>query len=230
MLILAIETATEICSIAFAKNEQLIAECRLNVNRVHSEKLIPLIDQLSMDAGIELNQLELIAISSGPGSFTGLRIGMAAAKGLAFALGCPLVSVITLDALALQAPVQEGMVLPVIKARPDEVYTAQYEVKADQPLPVRKTDYQILNIQDLAGWVPAGATLIGNGVLAFKDALRKILNEKIFFPADHYSHLSAMATAILGIEQYKQNSINELMSLEPFYIQDFQVKKSTRPF
>lgn len=227
---LAIETATEICSIAFTKNEQLIAECRLNVNRVHSEKLIPLIDQLSKDAQIDLNQLELIAISSGPGSFTGLRIGMAAAKGLAFALERPLVSVITLDALAFQAPVQEGIVFPLIKARPDEVYTAQYVVKADKQFPVRMTDYQILKIQDLANCIPNGATILGNGVLAFKGTLQKILGEKVFLAADQYSHLSAMATAILGIEKYRQNAVNELMSLEPFYIQDFQVKKSSKPF
>lgn len=230
MLVLAIETATEICSIAFAKNEQLIAECRLNVHRVHSEKLVPLIDQLSQDAQIDLNQLELIAISAGPGSFTGLRIGMAAAKGLAFALGCPLISVITLDALAFQMPVQAGIVCPLIKARPDEVYTAQYEMKAGNPFPTRLTDYQMLKIQDLINFIPAGATLSGNGVLAFKEALNKSLGDKAVFAADHYSYLSALATAMLGLEKYRQKPMNELMTLEPFYIQDFQVKKSSKPF
>lgn len=225
MLILAIETATEICSIAFTLNEQLIAECRLNVHRVHSEKLIPLIDQLSIDAQIDLNRLELVAISCGPGSFTGLRIGMAAAKGLAFALECPLVSVVTLDALALQAPVHKGRVCSIIKARPDEVYTAQYQVQGDKQFPNRITDYQILNINELKNLIPDGTTILGNGVLTFKDALMKNLGNRVIFAADHYSHLSAIATAIIGVEKYRQNPVNELMTLEPFYIQDFQVNK-----
>jgi tRNA threonylcarbamoyladenosine biosynthesis protein TsaB len=228
VLVLAIETATEICSIAFAKNEQLIAECRLNVHRVHSEKLVPLIGQLSQDAQIDLNDLELIAISSGPGSFTGLRIGMAAAKGLAFALECPLISVITLDACAVQAPVQAGIVCPLIKARPDEVYAALYEVKADEKFPVRITEYQMLNIHELTHFMPAGTTILGNGVLAFKETLQKILGEKAVFVADYYSQPGAMATALLGTEKYRQNPVNELMTLEPFYIQDFQVNKSAK--
>lgn len=225
MITLAIDTATEICSLAFTMNEQIIGACSLKIDRAHSEKLIPLIQNLSRHINLQLSDIGLIAVASGPGSFTGLRIGTASAKGLAHALNCPLVAVNSLDALAYQAAIKTGKICPLIKARKNEVYTTLYEKNSTNPLPVRLTDYQVLPIRDLKKWVPAGAYLLGNGTFHFQQELNQLFNDEIFILTNFYSLPNAVSTAILGWQKFQSDPRNELLTLEPFYIQDFQIKK-----
>lgn len=225
MTILAIETATESCSVAFMKDDRLLGEFRLDIHRAHSEKLIPLIQDLSSRLAIELPQVNLIAISSGPGSFTGLRIGMSTAKGLAHALDCPLISVITLDALAFQANLSSGHICPLIKARQDEVYTTLFEKTANERIPQRIADYQVLSLNQLPDFIPENTFLIGNGVREFRTKLREIFKLPVLLAENQFSLLSAAATGFLGWQKFQANPVNELFELEPFYIQDFVVKR-----
>jgi tRNA threonylcarbamoyladenosine biosynthesis protein TsaB len=125
-LILSIETSTNVCSVAIHDEGKLIVSSEVHIDQSHASKLATLIDEARRNAGIELNQLKAVALSSGPGSYTGLRIGTSTAKGLCYALGIPLIAVSTLDLMSYQVSkiILDGDVLlcPMIDARRMEVY------------------------------------------------------------------------------------------------------------
>lgn len=126
MRILALDTATTACTVAVADGDHILAELTLEVPRAHSTRLMPLIAQAIGDSGLAKADIDAIAVGVGPGSFTGLRIGLATAKGLAFALGKPCVGVPTLRAMAYGTSAQLGLVVPMLDARRGEVFTAIY--------------------------------------------------------------------------------------------------------
>jgi tRNA threonylcarbamoyladenosine biosynthesis protein TsaB len=126
MRILALETSTAACAVAVVDGESLLAELTLQVPRAHSTRLMPLIAQALAESGMAKSDLDGIAVGVGPGSFTGLRIGLATAKGLAYALGKPCAGVSTLRALAYGTGAQMGLVVPVLDAKRDEVFAAVY--------------------------------------------------------------------------------------------------------
>ena len=127
-LILNIETATTNCSVSLAKDGELISLKEHNTpNYSHSEKLHVFIQDVVKQASLQLSDLNAIAVSKGPGSYTGLRIGVSAAKGLCFSLGIPLISVPTLESLAHQLKIKQGFIIPVLDARRMEVYSAVFD-------------------------------------------------------------------------------------------------------
>lgn len=126
MLILGIDTATLSCSVALLQGDTVLAEMTMNIKKTHSERLMPLLDQMLRESGIEREKLEAIAVAAGPGSFTGLRIGVATARALAQGLDIPAVPVSTLQALAEAVPAPGAHICPILDARRGEVYTALY--------------------------------------------------------------------------------------------------------
>jgi tRNA threonylcarbamoyladenosine biosynthesis protein TsaB len=133
MRILALETATSACSVGVAVDGQMMSELTLQVPRAHSTRLMPLIVQAVAESGVAKTDLDAIAVGVGPGSFTGLRIGLATAKGLGYALGKPCVGVPTLSALAYGTGAQVGLVAPMLDAKRGYLYTAVYAVGARDP-------------------------------------------------------------------------------------------------
>ena len=133
MLLLAIDTTTRVCSVALGDHEKILAEYQLNVKNTHSQRLMPLIVSLFRDSGADKSRLEGVALSIGPGSFTGIRIGMATAKGLCQGLNIPAVGVMTLDALAEACTFFSGLICPILDARKNQVYTALYRGAAGDP-------------------------------------------------------------------------------------------------
>ena len=129
MKILGIDTATRVGSLAIVDNESLIGEYTLNMNTTHSVRLLPALDQLLKTADLVLSHIDVLAISLGPGSFTGLRIGASTVKGLALAANKPVVGIPTLDALAQNFRGVESLICPMVDARKKEVYTALYRSK-----------------------------------------------------------------------------------------------------
>lgn len=126
MRILALDTATNACTVAVTEGEAVLAELTLQVPRAHSTRLMPLVEQAVRESGVEKSSLDLIAAGVGPGSFTGLRIGLATAKAIAYALGKPCVGVPTLKAMAYGTCASIGIVVPVLDAKRDEVYAGIY--------------------------------------------------------------------------------------------------------
>lgn len=133
MLILGMDTATLSCSVALLQEETVLAEFTLNIRKTHSERLMPLLDHMLVESGIEREQIGAVSVSAGPGSFTGLRIGVATARGLAQALSIPAVPVCTLAAMAEVVPTPGALICPLLDARRGEVYTALFKRSAHSP-------------------------------------------------------------------------------------------------
>lgn len=155
MRVLGLDSATLVAGVAVVDEKRVIMEGFLQTRRVHSERLLPLLDTWLREAELKLEHLDGIAVTSGPGSFTGLRIGISTAKGLAQVLGIPLVGVPTLDALALNLAGSAGLVCPILDARKGEIYTALYRSPHPGQL-CRLTEYLAVAPSTLCSWLKEG--------------------------------------------------------------------------
>ncbi len=224
-MILGIETATSICSVGIADGDQIIAESRFNIKNIHAEILAESIHQLLKLSGISLAQITAFAVSIGPGSFTGLRIGLATAKGLAFASGKPLVAVSTLQALAAshQYPVisEQHSVVPAIKAREGEVYAARFQNV--WPVPLLQSDEMLLTAAHFRQWLQPPAVLCGNGVAMLQQkGILGNLSGMVVVP-EAAAMLSGGVIARLAETKLARGEIADLPNLEPRYLQEFEI-------
>ncbi|CAL2108079.1 tRNA threonylcarbamoyladenosine biosynthesis protein TsaB [Tenacibaculum sp. 190524A02b] len=216
-LILNIETATKNCSVSIAKEGKVVAFKELNDgNYSHAEKLHPFIEDVLKEAGINRGTIDAIAVSKGPGSYTGLRIGVSAAKGLCFSLDVPLISVDTLQSLAMQVEIEEGIILPMLDARRMEVYSSIYNREYIQQREIKAEIIDEVSFQELLE--TKKVYFVGDGVDKCKEV---ILNKNAFFVEDKFP--SAKEMAILSYEKYKKNDIEDVAYFEPFYLKDFVV-------
>ena len=133
MIVLGIDTTPLSCSVALLQHNTVLAEATLNIKKTHSERLMPLLDNLLTESGVEREALEAIAVAAGPGSFTGLRIGISTARALSQGLGIPAVPVCTLEALAEVVPSPGALICPLLDARRSQVYTALYRRSSEPP-------------------------------------------------------------------------------------------------
>ncbi|MFQ5706237.1 MAG: tRNA (adenosine(37)-N6)-threonylcarbamoyltransferase complex dimerization subunit type 1 TsaB [bacterium] len=219
MKILAVDTATQICGIAVTSNHGLVAEYRLNQKNVHNEKLVGAIQDVMADCGCELGQLDGLAVSVGPGSFTGLRIGLAVCKGLAFTLDLPLVAVNTLDALAFQASPWPGQICALLKAREGEVYFALYEKKRGQLQ--RCSDYQIVTVSEVSRRLDQKTLLVAYP----PDLMPDFLQDNITQASADVAYLRPSTIALMGEARLREHATADIASLEPFYLKEFKPKK-----
>lgn len=224
MKILGIDTSTDVLAIAVTEDINLISEYRSNIRRAHAEKLINAIDQVLIDANLTINEIDLIAVGTGPGSFTGLRIGLAAVKGLAFAANIQVVSVSSLDAVAAQAGLYPNQICPLVKAQGDEAYTALY--RAESGKAVRKTEIQVIELEQLHRLIIEKTLLINIGMKNLSAHITGKFDHLIDIAPPDYSLLSGYIVTVLGYEKYQQGRIEDLDQLEPFYLKDFKAKKS----
>ena len=228
-LILHIETATDICSVALSKGDLLLSLVESGQERSHAKLLNPFIHQAFKDAGLELKDLSAVAVSMGPGSYTGLRIGVSTAKGIAYALEIPLLASGTLENMAhgvldhpeLRSFMEEGkdstgsvLLCPMLDARRMEVYAGFYtpeldvhrEVSADI---IDESSYrEILEQHDVF--------FFGNGSGKCKEALS---HPRAFFLEDIHPSAASMIAPVLG--RYQQKRFEDVAYFEPFYLKDF---------
>ena len=172
MKLLALETATLAGGAALLDDGRLVGEVRLNIALTHSERLMAMVDRLLQDCGWEARSLEALAVSIGPGSFTGLRVGAATAKGLALALDLPVAPVPTLDALAATLPFADAAVCPLLDARKGEVYCSLYRWR-DGGME-RQWDYLALPPEIAAARLDAPVIVLGDGVPACRPYLARL--------------------------------------------------------
>ncbi len=214
MNILCIETASTNCSVALAKNGNLLALKEDYSNGFsHAERLHIFIRDILEENNMELSNLDAIAVSKGPGSYTGLRIGVSAAKGLCFSLGIPLISVSTLTALAYQVKEKE-LVVTMLDARRMEVYTSVFDKDRGQIL---ETSAKILDENSYLEYLEKGPVyFIGSGVTKFKEICRhpnaNFIQEKL---------PSANEMVELAISKYKVSDFEDVAYFEPYYLKDF---------
>ena len=220
--ILNIETATTNCSVSVAKDGKTIALKEDYDNGYsHAEKLHVYIDEVLKEAQIERQQLDAIAVSKGPGSYTGLRIGVSAAKGLCFALDIPLIAVSTLEALAHQVKAENGLIIPMLDARRLEVYSAIFNSDYQE---VRAIEAQVLDENSFSEYLKERKVyFIGNGV---KKTMDLITNKNAVFIEEKLP--SANQMSLLSFEAYKKSNIQDVAYFEPFYLKDFVAVKSKK--
>jgi tRNA threonylcarbamoyladenosine biosynthesis protein TsaB len=164
MKLLAVESATLSGGAAILDGDRLLGEITLNIAITHSERLLAAVDRLLADCGLAPADLEGLAVSVGPGSFTGLRVGLATVKGLAMALDLPIAPVPTLDALAARLPFADAPVCPILDARKNEVYLSLYRWHGDRMC--REWDYLALSPELAAAELTAPVILLGDGIEA----------------------------------------------------------------
>lgn len=219
MLLLAIDTTTRVCSVALGDHEKIWAEYQLNGKNTHSQRLMPLIVSLFRDSGIDKSRLEGVALTIGPGSFTGIRIGMATAKGLCQGLNIPAVGVMTLDALAEACTFFPGLICPILDARKNQVYTALYRGAAGDPEMLQPA--AALSIDELGHKLAAyedEVIFLGDAVESYGGALRQILGQR-YREMPLPSRLNRAALVLQkGIKLWQEKGPVSPYALKPLYI------------
>lgn len=216
--ILNIETATKNCSVSLAKDGETIALKELATeNFSHAEKLHVFIDEVLSQAKIKLQDLSAVAVSKGPGSYTGLRIGVSSVKGLCYALNIPMVAIDTLESLTHQISVENGILIPMIDARRMEVYSAFFNSKHEV---IRETQAEVIDENSYAE-ISEVIHLVGDGALKLKEILtdeKFVFHDNVIFP-------SANEMSKLSFEKHKKSDFVDVAYFEPFYLKDFILNK-----
>ena len=213
-LILNIETATKNCSVALSKAGKILAIKELSEqNFSHAEKLHVFIEELFLETNLKLQDLNAVAVSQGPGSYTGLRIGISAAKGLCYALSIPLIALDTMEILARKIQVNSGFIIPMIDARRLEVFSAFFDssftkIRATRAEVIDENSYQeekeILH-------------LIGDGAMKFKE----ILTDEKFHYYPEIQFPSAAEMGLISFQKFQNSQFEDVAYFEPFYLKDF---------
>jgi tRNA threonylcarbamoyladenosine biosynthesis protein TsaB len=228
--ILNIETSTKACSVALSENGKLISfKEAVDLDYSHSEKLNLFLEETMITAGVKFSQLSAIAVSKGPGSYTGLRIGVSTAKGLAYALGIPLISIETLESMAVGYINQnkckaDVLLVPMIDARRKEVYMRIFDTGLN---PKTKTEARVINSSSFEIWNEyAKIQLFGDGADKFAEDFKSnpgIIVKKGFYP-------SAKFMSELSYYKFKAKSFEDIAYFEPFYLKNFIAIKPRKLF
>lgn len=221
MYVLGIEAATPVAAVALATEGKILAERVVNNRRTHSVNLLPMVRDVLADAGINKQDLNGISVSIGPGSFTGLRIGITTAKTLAQVLKVPLVGISTLEALAYQLFGHAGLVCPILNAKKEEVYAALYcsdnlkQVCLLQPF---ATSPQGL-IELLLAY-NENVTFLGDGIVEYVDIIKQSMGDQARLAPDCTSFPRGAAVAEMGLQQIKAGTVQDIVTLLPQYVRE----------
>ena len=221
MLILAADTSTAVNTVALSLGGRAIAEITVHTDhtagRRHSERLLALLDWVLNETSTKLDDVDLLAVATGPGSFTGLRIGVAAWKGLALAGRKRLVAVPTLAAMARQAEIHDGVVCPLLDARMNEVYAAAYTCRAGTRTELAAP--YVGPVQDFVANLPAPALFLGDGVERFREAILAQMPGARFAPGNlNMPHAGAVAAEALAL--YNAGADTDPSAVAPVYLRE----------
>lgn len=219
-VLLGIESSGSACGVGISSGGRLSGEISANIRNIHSRQLAPFVEYLLQNTGTGGKELSAVVLSAGPGSFTGLRIGYSVAKGLAHALGIPIVEVPTLDVWAYQAGMQSLPVMPVIDAHRGEIFCACYQWEGEELK--RSGEYALLKPPDLRGFLNSAALLTGADAAGLYPALEPFLppGSRRLHPSPASPQLWALLE--LGLQKYRQNLASHPDSCEPLYLRAFK--------
>lgn len=212
-VILMMETSTEWCSVAISSGEKIIARRITETGKQHASLLAPFVDEALKEAGLKASECDAVAVSEGPGSYTGLRVGVSTAKGLCFGAGIPLLAVGTLKVLAMQGAGKADFIVPMIDARRMEVYCAVFTGDGTQK---SDTEAKILDASSFSDLLETGKVLfIGDGAAKFS----QVCNH----PNAIFEQCCPIADAMLlpALEEYKKKEFKDIAYFEPFYLKEF---------
>jgi tRNA threonylcarbamoyladenosine biosynthesis protein TsaB len=216
MRILAIDTASTTGSVAVVAGETLLAEFTIARQETHSRRLMDMVDRVLKMAGVELDALDGVAFTRGPGSFTGLRIGLSVVKGLALITGVPLVGVSCLEVLAHQSPERGVLICSMMDARNNEVYAARYRF-SDGNL-INETPEAALSPEAAIDGITEPCLMIGDGAHRYRSLLVERLGNRIRFADLDYGIPRALTVARLSMPKFESGQTDDVGSVVPVYL------------
>ncbi len=230
MKILAIDSSGLVATVAIVEDQNLIAEYTIHHKKTHSQTLMPMLEEVKNMVELDLKSVDAIAVASGPGSFTGLRIGAATAKGLAMGLGKPIVEVPTLEGMAYQMYGSQALVCPIMDARRNQVYTGLYRFVQDESGYRMETVKEgcacdIMECIQVANSFEQPVMFLGDGVPVFEALIREHATVPVCFAPAHRRLQSAAAVGALAIEYAKAGRFTEAKDHAPEYFRMSQAER-----
>ncbi len=224
MRVLAIDTSSNVATVAIMEDELLLGEYTLNHKKTHSQKIMTMIEQLLSDLELTVDDIDIFAAATGPGSFTGLRIGVATIKALAHATKKQVVSVGTLEALAYNVPYAEHIIVPIMDARRNNVFTASYiwdegfkEIGEPEGITIEECVAACGDFLD--------TIFVGDGVAVHKEYIIEQLGEHAIFPHGAALNSRASSVAALAMEKAKRGEAVSYLEMKPYYIKKSQAER-----
>ena len=224
MKVLGIDTSSNATSIAVIEDNKLICEYTINTKTTHSQKLMPMIENMLKISEVNVNDMDMIAICQGPGSFTGLRIGMATAKALSHVNNLPIVGVNSLELLAGNMDLSDKKICSILDAQRTQVYMGQYKFENNKLVELKSID--VVEIDDLLEelkdskeqWI-----LVGEAVYKYEDKIKEIQN--IYLPAPSHNVNKASSLCTIAMNKYNQNiDVYDCYTINPVYIRESQTE------
>lgn len=226
MKILGLDSSGIVASVAIVEDDVLIAEYTVNYKKTHSQTLLPMLDEIAKMTELDLNSIDAIAVAAGPGSFTGLRIGSATAKGLGLALKKPLIAIPTVEGLAYNLYDISGLICPIMDARRKQVYTGIYRFTDHQ---LKVVEYQMAvpmeTVIEKLNQYGEAVTFLGDGVPVFHELIAEKMTVPYSFAPAHVNKQRAAAVATLGEIYYRQGKTETAMEHVPDYLRVSQAER-----
>jgi len=214
-------------SVALQSDEVLLGEWFLNIEKNHGETLLPVVTSTLEMTGVTIRDVELLVVTLGPGSFTGLRVGASTAKGFALATGVPIVGVSTLETLAMNLPNSPMAVCPMLDARKSEVYTALVRPQHDYGMELLIPE-QVAAPAEFLEQIDKDVIFVGDGAVAYRDIIRKALPHYSHFAAPHLNMIRAFSAGLLGLKKFRDGDTLNPVNFTPRYIRISEAEAKRR--
>ena len=227
MKVLAIDTSGANCSVAIMDEEKVVCDFNLSIGKTHSETLLPMVDELCKTSKIDLSDVDVFACGIGPGSFTGLRIGIATIKGFALAQNKPVIGVSTLEALANNIAAFDGLICSVLDARNNNVYAGIFKHKNEKV--ALQGDYITEDLDTLIEVLKSKnekIMFVGDGATSFRHQFEDALNENALFAPIHLNNQLSSSVAKVALERALKNDYDDADMLNPMYLRKSQAERT----
>ncbi|HIX59115.1 MAG TPA: tRNA (adenosine(37)-N6)-threonylcarbamoyltransferase complex dimerization subunit type 1 TsaB [Candidatus Blautia gallistercoris] len=229
MKILGLDSSGIVASVAVVEEETLLAEYTVDYKKTHSQTLLPMLDTIGKMIELDMQTIDAIAVAAGPGSFTGLRIGSATAKGLGLALEKPIVAVPTTEALAYNLFGSRGIVCPLMDARRNQVYTGIYRFRGNEMVTVEgQMAVDIDMVAEKLNALGEEVIFLGDGVPVFREILKEKIQVPCIFAPAHVNKQRASAVAALGLVYARQGRLESAAEHKPEYLRMSQAERERK--
>ena len=229
MKILGIDSSGLVASVAIVEDDRLVAEYNLQYKITHSQTLLPMLEEIRNRIHLDMQTIDAIAVAAGPGSFTGLRIGAATVKGLALALGKPIIPVPTLEGMAYNCYGTDLLVCPIMDARRNQVYAGLYIFEKEDRIRMKSVMEQTaVGFDELAAKLNVlgrEVLFLGDGVPVFAEAMKELLRIPYYFAPAHMNRQRAASVAALGKEKFEQGIFEDAADHAPEYLRLSQAER-----
>ena len=226
MKILAIDSSGLTASVAVVTEDQMIAEYTIHHKKTHSQTLLPMIDEIVKMTDLNLEDMDAIAVAAGPGSFTGLRIGSATAKGLGFALNKPLIHIPTVDAMAYNFYGNNRLICPMLDARREHVFTGIYSFHKDEFIVESAAEaLAVIDVIEKLNHYNREVILLGDGVKAYQHLIEENMKVPYQLAPIHHTNQRASSVGVLALEYYKNGRIETAADHVPDYFRLSQAER-----